>query len=454
MNYPRSTRLAAAFFLAVSLIAAGCGESSLPNPTGEGAVRGINAIVTAPELAFLIEERPLANLGFRGVNGFTTWDDFEYFFNFDYVPPGGGDIERIASELIDVMPNQEYTVVLAGSMENPSIISWETPERDWDGSETFLEVDFAHFSPLLGQLDVYFLESGAVPELGTAVGTLDFGERIPYLEIPEGNYVIALTPPGEPETVIFQSDTIITIAQERLTISIYDPDPARPAPASVAIIFPSGAVTLLPDARVPPQVRILHATFDIGNVDGYFGENLETLVYPDVAYQQTSTYANTLEPLTPLTVTAAGDPGDIIYEADVTRIANSRRTLALIDSDLGIGVRPLADDARPLETYPIFRISHFSTNVEFVDIYEVDPGTELDESIFPRFFGVSLGITTEFVAPSAEGPREFILTLNREQDPIATSLVIDGEPGAVIDIGIFDTAVPNVVDLLIFDSNL
>ena len=51
------------------LVVAGCAEGTRPEATGKGLVRGIHAIVDAPELTFLIEEKNIGGVGYRRVSG-------------------------------------------------------------------------------------------------------------------------------------------------------------------------------------------------------------------------------------------------------------------------------------------------------------------------------------------------------------------------------------------------
>ena len=453
MQY-RPSRLAAFVALALTWLLSGCGETSLPTASGEGAIRGINGIVTAPDLNFLIEERTLDPVTYQGVSGFRDWDDLEYTVNFDYLPPGGADSVRVASQFIDVVANMEYTVVVTGSIANPSVVFWESEERVWDGTETFFEIDFAHLSPTLGQVDVYYELVGELPAVGNEVATLSFGDRIPHVQFENGDYVLYLTAPGDPTTVLYESIVIIGSTQQRTTIGLFDPDPSKTAPVGVTLFSQVGASQTLADTRFPPQLRVLHASIDTVNVDGYLDENLATLVYPNIAFKGLSQYEEAPDGVTPLTLTEAGNSANVVYEVQLSRFLNTRRTQALIEVADALLTRPLEDQGRPLETYPVVRITHLSKNVDAIDIYEVDPGTVIDETVFPKFLGIQTGLSTEFFATNSAGMREFVLTLFLDQEPIATSLVLDLQAGDYVDIAILDTADPAVLELHVFDSNL
>ena len=67
-----------------ALIFIGCTDgSSLPNPTGKGSVRAINAIPTSPAVEFRIGERVLGLANYKTSTGAALYDDIEYIFNFD-----------------------------------------------------------------------------------------------------------------------------------------------------------------------------------------------------------------------------------------------------------------------------------------------------------------------------------------------------------------------------------
>jgi len=445
-----------AIAILASVLASGCAESTRPQANGKGWVRGINSIVTSPELVFRIEERAMGNVNFRAAAGFTEWDGLNYDFNWDLLLPGlQGDV-RLATQNIDVADGIEYTMVLTGTLENPSTQMWEVPIRGWDGTETVFDVDFIHLSPLLGQVDVYFVPEGTTPILGTEIGSLSNGERLPYIERPAGDYELILTAPGDPSTVIFQSRPFTRAPVERVSVMLFDTDPSITAQVGVNIFFSGGAAQTLSDINSPPIVRTLHTAFGTENFNGYFDDDFSNVIFPNVGFGELSGYADLTETVTPLTMTAVGDTNDVIHEVDVQFIGNTKRTLVLFGEPDGLlegdlFTRPLLHDGRPLETFPVVRITSFSSNNDIVDVYEVDPGTVLDETVFPKFGGLVLALTTGFF-DTDEGMREFVITERGEKDPISVPVVLDLANGDVVDMVILDTINPSMVELRIFDS--
>ena len=96
-------------FIAVTAIV-GCGSgSSLPEATGKGVIRMINAIPTSPEIGFLIEERALDSVPYKSNSSPGRWDDLSYTFNFEISRPLQTENTRIASRPLDVIRDVEYT---------------------------------------------------------------------------------------------------------------------------------------------------------------------------------------------------------------------------------------------------------------------------------------------------------------------------------------------------------
>jgi hypothetical protein len=442
--------------LLASMLVAGCAESTRPKANGKGFIRGINSIVTAPELIFRIEERSVGSVNFRDVAGFDEWDGLNYNFSFDLFLPGASSPDRIATEAVDILAETEHTMVLTGTLDNPSIWSWQTPRRVWSGTETVFEADFIHVSPLLGEVDIYYAVEGTPPVLGNEIGTLTSTERLPYLEFPAGDYELIITAPDDPTTILFQSSALTRAPAERISIAIFDPDPSITAPVGVNIIFAGGASQGLSDINSPPLVRTYHAAFGTENFSGYFNNDFNNVIYPNVAFGEISAYADITETLTPLTLTAVGDPTDIIHEVEIQSVINSKRTLFLFGEPDGLlegalFTRVIPNDARPLSTFPVIRVTNFSSNLSGLDIYDVESGTVIDEDVLPRFAGTVAGLTTQFF-DTKTGARDIVITLNGEKDPVAAPLVLDLANGSVVDMVILDTINPTAVELKIVES--
>ncbi len=437
--------------IAVVTAVSGCVESSLPQATGEGNIRGINSIVTSPDVFFLIEERSLGEVAFKETSGFSPFDDLSYLFNFDVLLPGTINPTRLTSQLVDVIADHEYTVILTGTIANPSSIVWEDTAREWAGTETVFEIFFAHLAPSLGEVDVYFAMPGTVPVLGQAVGSLTSGDRLPVMEFEEAQYELILTPKDDPATILYQSLPIVLGSQTRSTFAIFDIDPSVTGNVAVSFIGQAGASSVVGDVNFPPQVRTLHAAFGTENFDGYFDNDFTNVVFPDIAFQGLSQYAAVVTSTTPLTLTPVGNSGAVIHEGDVITQAGSRRTIVLAGVPGSLGFLALLDEARPLETFPVVRITNTALSTEFLDVYMLAPGTPIDDLVFPQLFGIPPLANSGFAASTA-GMLEITVTVTGEKTPISAPVILNLSDGDVIDIAIYDTVDPGMVELIVFAS--
>lgn len=437
--------------VAAAVLLSGCAETQRPGATGKGSVRGINAIVDSPELQFRAEERSQGAINFRGTLGFRDWDDLEYTFNFDLLTPGTNDSQRIASQLIDVEVDRQYTIALTGTFDNPAILTWDEAKREWTGTETVFEADVVHLSPLTGQVDVYFALEGTAPVAGNEIGTLSFGERLPYRELPEGDYEITLTAPGDPSTILYASTATRQVPARRVTVALFDPDRSVTAPVSVNVILPDGVAVLPSDRNSPAQLRLLNTLFGGPDVDGYFDGDFSSAEFPDVGFAEMSVYTDLLETITTLTVTESGAPANVLVEDDLQTINNTLRTVAVYRDAGEVMIKPYLDDGRALATFPIMRITNFSDNVELIDIYEQEAGTVIDATVFPSFGASAISLTTGYFATRA-GMREVTLTARGEKTPIAAPVVLDLVNGQIVDLIIVDTADPATVETRVLDS--
>ena len=96
-----------AFFLLSCLavvVFSGChGESNFPEATGKGRIRAINAIKTSPSMVFLIEERRIDTVAFKGTSRIASQDDLDYIFNVEARLAGDIANTRVASHFLDVV---------------------------------------------------------------------------------------------------------------------------------------------------------------------------------------------------------------------------------------------------------------------------------------------------------------------------------------------------------------
>ncbi len=436
----------------VMLAVFGCSDTQRLEATGKSSVRGINAIVDSPELNFLIEERLINSTAFKATTEFAQYDDLTYNFNFDVVLPGASVSTRLGSQFIDVLPDYEYTVVAAGRYNNPVVSFWEVPDREFDAAATVFEADFVHFAANEGEVDVYFAAVGTAPVLGAAIGSLSFGERIPYQEFTDGSYEVIVTAKDAPGTVLFHSNNLVSTPATRVTLAIFDSDPSLNADLAVNLLNTAGGSASLFDINRPAEIRLLHTAFGTSNIDGYLNSDFSTAAFANIAFGELSDYAFVSDVTMPLTITPAGNSGAPIFEQDTTSVLNARSTLIFGGDPATPLIRGLTSDYRPITPFPALRVVNMSVNASTINIYVTDPGETIDENTVAAFIGLPYPFDTGFFAPDA-GMVELTITSATDATPISTPLPLTMQNGGIVDVVVRDTADPNVVEAVVFDSS-
>ena len=430
--------------LALTCIAASaCVESSRENATGKASLRGVNAIVDAPDVVFKIEERSLGSLEFAAGSPVRRFDDLSYNFNFDAFFPGEDEERRLASRFVDVTRDTAYLFVLAGSVGNPEILLWEQPERQWDGSETVFELNFAHVNDTAGDVDLYFAAAGVAPAAGSAVARLSRGERVGPSEFAAGDYVLNVTPADDPQTILYSSATRSYLAAATSTILLLDRDPSRTAELSVRQVTANGDSIEMPDPRIPPRGRVVHAAAGVGNVDLAENGDFGALIVADVALGDVTPDAPLTAGTNTYTFTDAGNQGAIVVESEQTIGTGLFENLILTGSAADPGVLNTVSFRRPFATSGRISFVHAAAAFDTLDLYLLPAGESIDDNnptspLIP--FGFSTGL-----APFVAQAYTVTVTVAGEKTVLAGPVALDIANRDVIEVFIIETPDPNTV---------
>ena len=441
----RSTLLA----IIAATALAGCGsDSSLPEATGEGSIRMINAIPTSPEIGFLIEERVLDSVAYKSNSSPQNWDDLTYTFNFDISRLQQSESTRIASRLLDVTRDVEYTFVLRGSIDAATVDVWEIPERSFSGSETIFEMRIGHAADAVGAVDIYLGLESAAPDIGELVATLAPGEVSVPADVEQDAYIVTLTSAGNPADVLFQSVPTQIVANQSALLTIFEGDANDTAPVTIRIFNERGLSSPLSDARFPPTARFVHATMDLGTSDIYDDAALQNRIVTDLAFGDvTGDIGMAVGELT-ITATAPGNVGAIQLEDTLTTFAGSHLNYyftVLADELTGAQV---AVDRRSIETIARLTFFHSASNHEFVDLYVVDAGTTIDDAL-PRQVGLSYGQQTPSIGLRA-GNHDIYITTAGEKTVLDGPINLEMALGDVFEAVLLDRVDPSLAEFKLF----
>ena len=337
-------------------------------------------------------------------------------------------------------------MLVSGELASPTITLWEGDERTFVEADTVFEARFAHAAASLGTVDYYFDDPAVTPALGNEVATLAFGAVTAPLDYGEGNYVLTITAAGDPDAVLYISDSSSIGARNALIFTAFDGDAGDTAPTIVRAIATLGNSLSLPDPTYPPTLQFINASMDLGTADIYTDEALTARIVADHAYMDITAELPAATGATTLYYTPAGDTAAVALQTAFT-VAGGRRYQLIANGVAGaLGVTVLTPDRVPESTRVKLVSYQASNNFNFLDIYAVPAGESVADN-FPVRFGLA---PTEISPASglASGSYDIYVTELVEKVILAGPYRIDVVIGDVVEIVIMDTEDPGMLDVL------
>ena len=430
----------------VALLNTACtGDSSRPVATGKAGIRAISTNPSAPPIVFLIEERTLGAIDYARMTDQSVFDDLEYIFNFEANFPDELTRRRIASSQLNVERDFQYTFVVTGDLAAPDVIIWEKPIRDWAGTETVFEAQFAHTAESLGPVDVYFADPAIAPAAGEEIGTLAFGEILPVADYESADYVYTFTTAGNPADVLFKSIAFTPAPLGGFMITMFDATANETGPFAVRVMTNDGTSSALVGENVTSTVRFIHASATVGNTDTYTDELLADQIVANQAFRDITGDIDIAGGLYTFTYTPPGNPGSILVEESAVLSGASHNQMYLIGDVALPSAFIRVPDRRSVETFAKFTFVHTAVNHPFVDVYVVDPGTALEDAN-PTFFRLSPGVVPTPVNLAARDV-EIYLTVSTEKTIIAGPIATTTELGDVLEYISYDNVDPATADI-------
>lgn len=435
---------------AAALLLGACAEdSSRPTPKGEGTLRAINAIPTSGEFRLLIEERLIGTSTYRTSTSPAVFDGLFYNFNFETVLPGDNTLTRVATVPLDVQDDTDYTFIISGDLAAPDVALVEKAERDWDGSETVFEIRFGHTAPSLGDVDVYFDPPGTPPTLGNEVASLSFGDISAPLDFEAVEMVLTLTAPGDPATVLFESDSLTLTAATSYFMSTFDTTANDIGPVAVSLFsFAASSGGAIADVNIDPTVRFFHASRNFATADVYIDEPPTNALFTNHAFGDITGDIPVPAGDLALTYTEAGNIGNFLLEDTETVQRGARRNFYVVRNldDENVLISGSLDRRSVANTVKFF-ITNTSGDNSSVDVYVVPTGESVDDhgpiiASLPTLFPLARVLLN----PNSY---DLYLTVPAEKTVLFGPLPFDANLGDVIDVVIYDTVDPAVPDVVI-----
>ena len=433
--------------VATLLLAACTSDSSLPTPTGKGAVRAINAIPGSPAVGFLIEERPLADIAYKNSSAPVEYDDFSYNFRFEYTNPGDSAFSVLATQSLKIDADQDHILFLSGSLDAPDITVWTGPSRTFNDADTVLEIRFAHASPTLGNVDVYFEDPTIVPGTNPPAATLAFGEIADAADFEEGNYVMTVTAAGNPGVVHFTSRETDLLPRFAHVMTIFDGDESDTAPVLVRSMTAVGNPLTLADANYPPQIRLVHGASTLQAVDIYDDEALTNLVVGGLDFKAATAYLDTVTDVRTFYVTPANSTATVLIEQFIqTPLPGTYIDYVIVgDTDAWSAIRVEANRALTTNTSKL-RMFHAAFNHLLLDVYSVDRGAELDTDATPVLRAAYGGPMPTILLQ--EGNIDLYFTVAGEATVVAGPYPVDATLNSTLELLIVDVVDPLFAEIV------
>lgn len=429
------------------LLGACVGDSALPTATGKSGIRAINAIKASPDIDFRIQELTIGTIVYKRMSVMQQFDDLIFTLNFDVHFTGDSENTRIASREIDFVAEQDYTLLISGTVANPTLTLWEATQRTFAAEATVFQVTFAHASNLLGLVDYYFAAPGMAPVSGEAVATLSFAETLQPADFEAGEYVINITAAGDPGSVLYTSAPIAFAAQTNFTILPFDGDANDIAPVVVRALAAQGTAATMADIAYPATVEFMHASLDLGVSDVYDDENLSSRILANHTFQELSAAVPVLDVNNTFRYTPAGDTAMVTVEGSMLAFPGIRYRFVAGGESGAYLTTAMVPDRRPIDTAAKILLFQTSNNFDFLDIYAVAAGATIDEAT-PFRTALTTGLPS---APGVltAGSYDIYVTALGETAILAGPVRIDVALGDVVDMAIFDTVDPAVLDIVL-----
>ena len=411
------------FAAALIALLAGCDAKSNDEKRDDAA---FDPTPDSGDLGFVhaISDAPSVTVAFAGSNGGA--DQFVlgygqarqesllvggYNIQVNYEDPDGNTVtlvELLGDDNIKLFTQDETTLVLAGTLANPTIFQVENTEYgygDANRNNTALDpqVQFLHTVSGRTSVDFYLTASGANLAGATPV-TLAFGAASALQDIaPGSDYRVRVTAPGNSTDVLYDSGTTSFSSNTRALLGAFNY--FGPGDAQLRVKSVRGVASTFPNEPYVSAYRAGSLVADVPAIDVFLGPTSGAPVIAGQAFQTVSAYVTRSSGSFDGNVTVAGVPADLLFSGNIP-LSSADATVqyfAGLQSDPASGnalnvVGPGAvEDNRPIPGYAQVRAVNGAADSEPLNVYLLRSGetTANEDPVFPLLgFGVTQAVVT------------------------------------------------------------
>ena len=439
--------------LSAFIVTACTSESGLPTPSGKGSIRTLNAIPASPDIRFLIEERLLGTLGYNQATSQSSFDDFEYNFNFELFLPGFTQPDRILTyaHKLDVGRNDIF--VLTGDAENPTVNVWSTPDREWTEADTVLEMRFAHINltEADNDIDIYLDEAVTPAVVANKVATLSFGQISDVSDFAAGNYTVTITTAGDIDDILYQSGEIGFSSRTTQIVTAMAGDENDGSPFVVSILSNFGSDRTFPDADAQQTVRFFHAARALQATDIFDDDMLTSLKFSNLEYGNASGDIPMSTEVETFYYTPTGSTAAILHETTHQVPFGRHSNLYVVGPADDYSSYAFLPDRASVSLYAKVQLFNAALDAGVVNVYIKVADEPLVEEDRPVIFGLAYPSPSPIQALDT-GSYDIYVTLVSDRIPLADPLRLDVVNGDIVDLLVLDTDTPGVIEVKVLPA--
>lgn len=449
-------------FLALAATSACSDSANQETVTGKGSIRALHTIPNVGVVSFLIEETVLGSITFQSATGISQYDDLEYEFRFEITLPDDDPEEptELVSRSVDVAADQEYTFVLAGTLDNPQLYLWEQFGRDWaeeietaeenETEVTVMEVSFGHAATSLGNVDIYLEDPGTSPSAATPRATLDYSEFGAALELSAGDYQLVITPAGEPDTFLFASNPFSLSAATSTLITLLEDGGYTTADISISLIG-AGSGTDLADINSTAVISAVHAALGTDPIDIFDTDDLSSPIIDSLRFGEVSDELALESGTFNMIVTPEDNLGVFLTQNAVNAVAGTYNRLFFVGLPGAIQAVSQRYDHSTIATHAKLQLFQAAVRFSTVDVYVVETDTDI-QLIGPSYASVLFGSGFSYVSLEADEYNIFV-TEPGTKNVIAGPLSVNLEESHNYSLVITDSPNISAAELVFFEDS-
>jgi Domain of unknown function (DUF4397) len=451
----RHLRLVAMLALALGA----CKNDSLDLAPDLGQLRVVHAIPTLGPWTLTFDDTTLGDFDFTQIRGINRPGDGNHDVTIDIKLPG---LDSPTSQLVTMnlatAIDRVTTLVVNGTRDNPNVIRWQQTARDWateiaDSTTpiTVLEVSYANASALRGALDFYLGEDGFNPADQTPVASVDYTELSATDEIESDTLQLAVTPRGDPSTVLYRSLPLNLPPATTVLFVAYDADVlgSDGMPALAIRSLGAGFSAPITNQLLAQSYRIAHGARGVGALDARVADTDE-LVIGDIEFTEVTPYGPAPAVLTAFNLTAPGDETDVLSTYLIGEAPGLISTVLVNGQGDDLLATSTLDDPRRIVTEAKFRVYQASDSNPTVDVYLVDPGASI-EDVVPIVGILSRNFASAYIAMAA-GDYDLVITTAGTRDIVGGPTRVSLANNGLYSVMLTDSADANHVELHFIDD--